>query len=124
MSLPHTVLWIDHHHALLLSFDAERSDARHVRAHTHNTHQHGSGVRTEHEFFGEVCDALASDEVLVTGSHQAQADLRHYIDKHRPSAAHRIVGWQTVDHPSEAQLLALARKFFDQRRAGLAGRAA
>jgi len=113
MSLSRAVLWIDHHNAQVLSFSDEQSEARQIYAHAHYTRQHGSSVRTEHEFFGEVCDALASArEVLVTGSHQAQADFRHYADKHRPAVAPRIVGWQTVDHPSPAQLLAQARGFF------------
>jgi len=50
--------------------------------------------------------------VLVTGSHRAQADLRHYVEKHRAPLARQIVGYETVDHPSENQLVALARKYF------------
>src|SRR6185503_6735777 len=84
-----------------------------VKAHTHHTRQHGSSVRTEHEFFGEVCDALAGiAEVLVTGSHTAQADFRHYVDKHRVPLAKHIVAWETVDHPTDNQLLAIARQYF------------
>jgi hypothetical protein len=48
----------------------------------------------------------------VTGSHVAQADFRHYVERHRPALAKEIAGWETVDHPSQAQLLAQARKFF------------
>jgi stalled ribosome rescue protein Dom34 len=70
-------------------------------------------VSTEHEFFGEVCDALQNfNEILVAGAHKAQADFRHYVEKHRAHLAPKIVGWETVDHPSEGQLAALARKFF------------
>ena len=113
MSHFHAVVWIDHHSAQVLQFDAEHMQAQKVKAHTHHTRQHGSSVRTEHEFFGEVCDALAGIvEVLVTGSHTAQADFRHYVDKHRPGVANQIVGWETVDHPTEGQLLAFARQYF------------
>jgi stalled ribosome rescue protein Dom34 len=113
MSLPHAVVLIDHHSAQVLQFDAEHVRSQKVKAHTHHTRQHGSSVRTEHEFFGEVCDALAGiAEVLVTGSHTAQADFRHYVDKHRAALMKHIVAWDTVDHPTEAQLLALARKYF------------
>ena len=113
MSLFHGVVLIDHHNAQVLQFDAEQARAEKVKAHTHYTRQHGSGVRTEHEFFGEVCDALAGiAEVLVTGTHTAQADFRHYVEKHRGAVAKQIVGWETVDHPTEGQLLALARQFF------------
>jgi hypothetical protein len=70
-------------------------------------------VRSQHEFFGEVCDALGGiAEVLVTGSHTAIAHFRHYDDKHRPHTASRIVGYEVIAHPSEKQLVALARKYF------------
>lgn len=113
MSLLHAVVWTDHQSAQVLQFDAEHVLAQKIRAHTHHTAQHGSSVRSEHEFFGEVCDALDGiAEVLVTGSHTAIADFRHYADKHRPQTATRIVAYEVVDHPSENQLIALARKYF------------
>lgn len=113
MSLFHAVVWIDHHSAQVLQFDAQQVQAQQVKAHTHYTRQHGSSVRTEHEFFGEVCAALAGvAEVLMAGPHTAQADFRHYVDKHRPAASKQIVGWEIVDHPTQGQLLALARQFF------------
>ena len=113
MSLFHAVVWIDHHSAQVLQFDTEQVQVQKVQAHTHNTRQHASSVRAEHEFFGEVCDELAGiPQVLVTGSHTVQADFRRYLDKHRPAVAQQVVGWETVDHPTEAQLVALARKYF------------
>jgi stalled ribosome rescue protein Dom34 len=113
MSIQHAVVWIDHQHAQLLQFDSGPVKTQKFQAHHHNTRQHGSNVRTEHEFFGEVCDALQNfTEILVTGAHKAQADFRHYVEKHRAHLAPKIVGWETVDHPSEGQLAALARKFF------------
>ena len=113
MSLSHAVVWTDHQSAQVLQFDTEHVLAQKVRAHTHHTVQHGSNVRSEHEFFGEVCDAVDGiAEVLVTGSHTAISDFRHYADKHRPQTAARIVAYEVVDHPSEKQLVALARKYF------------
>ncbi|MGZ5171703.1 MAG: hypothetical protein ACXWCY_30160 [Burkholderiales bacterium] len=68
MSLFHGVVLIDHQSAQILQFDPDHTRAQKVKAHTHYTRQHGSGVRTEHEFFGEVCDALTGiAELLVTG---------------------------------------------------------
>jgi stalled ribosome rescue protein Dom34 len=113
MTYFHAVLWIDHHSAQLLQFDAEHVQASKIKAHTHHTRQHGSTVRTEHEFFGAVCDALPGiQEVLVAGSHQALADFKHYVEKHRAAVGKQIVGYETVDHPSENQLVAFARKYF------------
>ena len=119
MSHSHAVVWTDHQTAQVLQFDSEPKHAnepmhvKKVRSHNHYTRQHGSSVRTEHEFFGEVCDAIDGiPEVLVTGSRTAVADFRHYADKHRPHTAARIVGYEVVDHPSENQLAAAARKYF------------
>ncbi|MBI3153854.1 MAG: hypothetical protein HYZ20_00435 [Burkholderiales bacterium] len=109
----HAVLRIDHQTAEILQFDAEHVQAQKIKAHSHHTAYHGSTVRTEHEFFGEVCDALAGiAEILVTGSHKSIGDFRHYVDKHRPALAPQIVGWETVDQPTQAQLVALARQYF------------
>ena len=113
MSLTHAVVWIDHQRAQVLHLDVAQVHALGVKAHTHHTRQNGSSVRTEHEFFGEVCDKLAGiSEVLITGGHTAQSDFKHYAAKHRPAIAALIVGYETVDHPNENQLVAMARKYF------------
>jgi hypothetical protein len=113
MSLFHAVAFVDHQSAEILQFGSEQVVERKVHQHLKFTREHHSGVRTEHEFFGHVCDALDGiAEVLVVGGHTGLADFRHYVDKHRPLTAGRIVGYEVVDHPSENQLVALARKHF------------
>lgn len=113
MSLFHAVVWLDHHSANILQFDAEHVQAEKVKAHTHHTKQHGSTVRSEHEFFADVCTALAGiQEVLVVGSSTAQKDFKHYVEKHRAALVPFIVGYESVDHPSDKQLVALARQYF------------
>lgn len=113
MSLFHGVVWTGQQSAHIVQFDPERVEAQKVKARSHSTAQNGSGVRTQHEFFGTLCDSLDGiAEVLVTGSHTSIAALRHYVDKYRPHTAKRVVGYEVVDHPSEKQLVALARKFF------------
>ncbi|MDO9091293.1 MAG: hypothetical protein Q7U99_01420 [Rubrivivax sp.] len=113
MTLFHAVVWIDHQSAQVLQFDAEHVQASKVKAHSHHTKQHGSTVRTEHEFFGHVCDALEGiPEVMAVGPSTGLADFEHYAKKHRAETAGRIVAYEVVDHPSENQLVALARKFF------------
>lgn len=113
MALYHAVVLLDHKHAQIVEFDGDQTRARKLHANEHETRQHGSAVRSEHEFFGQVCDALEGiKEVLVTGPRTAQDDFRHYVNKHRPQQAAQIAGWETVDHPTEGQLVALARQFF------------
>ncbi len=115
MTLHHAVAWIDHRTAQVLQFDDTHVEAAKVHSSTEHRREHGSDVRTDHEYFGHVCDALAGiAEVLVVGPHTAQADFRHYVQKHRAETAKRIVGYETGDHPTENQLVALGRKHFRQ----------
>lgn len=113
MPMFHAVVWLDHQIAQVLQFDAEQVLGQTVKFHSHPTRQHGSEVRDQHEFYAEVCAALAGiREVLVTGGNTGLADFKHYVDKHQPTVAALIVSYETVDHPSEKQLVALARSFF------------
>ena len=113
MTTQHAVAFVDHHAAQVLQFSAEQALEQKVHEHQHLTKQHASGVRSEHEFYAHVCDALEGiTEVLVVGGHQGLADFRHYVDKHRPQTAARIAGYEVVDRPSENELVALGRKYF------------
>jgi stalled ribosome rescue protein Dom34 len=113
MTMFHAVVWTDHQSAQVLLFDAEHVQSRKVKSHSHHTAQHGSSVRTQHAFFGDVCDALVDvAEVLAVGPKTGIADFEHYARKHRPEIAAHIVDFTVVDHPSEKQLVALARKYF------------
>jgi hypothetical protein len=110
VSLTHAVVWTDHHNARVLRFDAQQASATKVRAGSHYTRQHHSQVRSEHEFFAEVCAALEGiSEVVIAGARTSVADFRHYAEKHRPHVAAHIVAYEVVDHPTDAELLALAK---------------
>jgi len=113
MTLFHAVAFVDHQSAEVLQFGTEHVVEHKLHERLAFTRQHGSGVRTEHEFFGQVCDALEGiAEVLVVGGHVGLADFHHFVDKHRPQTAPHIVAYEVVDHPTESQLVALARKKF------------
>ena len=113
MPFTHAAVWLEHHGAHLYQIDSDHVVESKVKEHVHYTRQHGSQVRGEHEFFGEVCEALRDiKSVLVLGQHVPQAAFRQYVSKHRPALALHIVGWETVDHPTEAEVIKLAREFF------------
>ena len=113
MPLFHAVVWTDHQNAQVLQFDAEHVVAGKIKTHSYHTAQHGSAVRSEHEFFGHVCDALVGvTEILVVGPKTGVAAFEHYVTKHRTETAQRVKGYEVVDHPTENQLIALARLWF------------
>jgi hypothetical protein len=109
----HAVAWIGHLDVHVIEFDADQSVDHRVKQRVHYTRQHHSQVRGQHEFFGEVCEALIGIKaVLVVGHHEPEAAFRQYVSKHRPALALHIVGWEIVDHPTEPEVLKLARAFF------------
>jgi stalled ribosome rescue protein Dom34 len=116
----HAVVWIDHREARIFHFsstDVERlvlhpdHPARHIH---HKANAIGSGRTSEdHEFFRAVAQSIAdAGAVLLTGPADAKTKLGKYIDQHDPKLMKIIVGVETVDHPSDAQLVAYAKQYF------------
>ena len=113
MPFSRAVVLIDRRSAQVLKFDAILAQTEKVKTHTHHTRQHSQNMRSEEDFFGEVCDELDGiAQVVVTGSDTAQYGFRHYMDQYCPAVKQQVVGWETANHPSEGQLLAFARKHF------------
>ena len=100
MSLLHAVIWTDHQSAEVFQFDDDQVLATKVKAHTHNTAQHGSAVRAEHEFFGALCDAFGGvGAVLVTATAASYATTG---TSYTPGAM-RAVMWIGSAPPNPAQ---------------------
>ncbi|MBB4198260.1 translational machinery protein [Rhodoblastus sphagnicola] len=116
----HSVVWIDHHEARIFHFNAEdeerlvvRPDNPHVHVH-HKANAIGSGHAAENQaFFGAVVEAIGgSKAILITGPGVAKTALVKHIARHDPALLERVAGVETVDHPSDQNLLAHARAYF------------
>lgn len=115
LQLVHAVVFVDHHSAQVVRFGREQAQDHNLHDSQHVTHQHASGVRSEHDLFGEVCDDLDGvTQVLITGGRQGLAKFRDFVATHRPQTAKHIAGYEMVGHPSEKQLVVIARKYFAQ----------
>lgn len=64
-------------------------------------------------FYHEVAHALEGvDEILVVGPSTAKLEFLKHVHKHAHPLVTRIVGVETVDHPTDGQLAAYARSYF------------
>jgi stalled ribosome rescue protein Dom34 len=116
----HVLVWIDHREARVFQFDAsevERTRIRsdHARQHIHHkANARGSGhAGADKDFLQRVTAALShAGSILVTGPASAKAELVEHIRQTQPRLAERITGVETLDHPSDGELLALGRSFF------------
>ncbi len=118
----HAVIWIDHHEARVLHFNADQADetvvhATHAPRHLHSKAGSVSGthVRAEPEFYRDVAKAAAdARELLIAGPSSAKAEFVKYLHKHEAGMVDRIIGIETLAHVTDNQLLAEARRFFSQ----------
>jgi hypothetical protein len=116
----HAVVWIDHHEARILDFNADDVNAdkvtvKHKATRTQSARTGKASWRESEDgtFFDEVAEKLAgAGEILVVGPANAKLGfLKRLEKKHGPIAEH-VVGIETVDHPSDGQLLDFARAYF------------
>src|SRR6266487_1154029 len=115
----HAVIWIDHHEARVFHFsptDVERlvlhpdHPTKHIH---HKANSIGSGHASEdHAFLQAVAQAIAdAGAVRVTGPANANTELVKHISQHDPGWMNSNSRVETVDHPSDGQLVAHARRY-------------
>lgn len=125
MSHYHAVVWIDHAQAHVMHIspdDVESSVVRPQQPHRQLHHKRGADKGgavsvgrspEDQQFYHEVIEALkGAQEVLVVGPANAKLNLIKHIHSHDQQMSDRVIGVETVDHPSDAQLVAYARKYF------------
>jgi stalled ribosome rescue protein Dom34 len=120
MSYYHSVVWIDHQKATVWQFTSTEERGTVVHAHgqherihsrksTHGGHKHPADAR----FFEDVAQALAgTHEILVMGPAQTKQEFAAFLREKHAALAKGIVAVESADHPSDAEVLKLARRHF------------
>ncbi len=119
MSYKHAIVWMDHHHATVIDFSIDdkhvvKVDAVEPRKLHRKSGPMGAGHAPDDvEFFEAVVAAIGdSVEVVIAGPGNAKLAFVKHVEKKHAQTAKRIVGTETLDHPSDRELLAFARKYF------------
>ncbi|MEY4578011.1 MAG: hypothetical protein RL701_2714 [Pseudomonadota bacterium] len=117
-------VWIDHKEARIFHIQQGQTDEVTITAplkNTHHKHPKGTTDVREHpddakRFFHEVALSLeGAEQILVVGPSTAKVEFSSYLHKHAAGVEARIVGVETVDHPSDAQIVAYAKKYFQPK---------
>lgn len=117
----HVIVWLDHSDAHIIAFGRESADKTIVvHAPERHEHQHhkadavGAGKAAEHpEYFDAIIDKIrGAKEWLIVGPSTAKLAFVKRVHKVHHDLEHHLVGVETVDHPTDGQLLAFARKYF------------
>ena len=119
MSLNNAVVWLDHTKAQVIHFDKNASESESMK--THSTHPHPHQKHGDSQvngddytlFYKDIAAALTdSEQILVVGPAEEKTAFVSYMTSKMPAIADKINSVETVDHPSEGQLLAYAREHF------------
>ena len=116
----HAIVWIDHHEARVFHFNVSEVDRlvlhpQHPTRHIHHkANSIGSGHAAEdQDFLQRVAETIAdAGAVLITGPANAKTELVKHIERHAPALRAKIVGVETIDHPTDGELVAHARRYF------------
>ena len=114
------ILWIDHAQARMIQFDGETSETQVIRPEGGTPHLHhkansiDAGHAPENQaYFHAVGKALAGlSAVLVTGPANAKTELMKHMAQHDPALVKKVSAVQAADHPTDGQLLDIARRYF------------
>lgn len=117
MSHFHAVAWIDHAQARVFHFS--ETDAQPHVVHPHGTDPHlhhkagsrdGKRSSADQDYLHAVVEALKpAQSWLIIGPGEAKHEFVKHVEHHDPALRGRIAAVETVDHPSDGQILALAR---------------
>ncbi len=74
----------------------------------------GAGkAQEDQKYYHDIAEALeGASEVLVVGPANAKLQFIKHIHAHDKDLVDKIIGVETVDHPTDAQVVAYARKYF------------
>ncbi|MDO8650613.1 MAG: translational machinery protein [Undibacterium sp.] len=120
MSSNHVVVWIDHTEAHVIHFTPEAGENQVILTHSTHPHLHvksrvqGSGHAAENiPYFDDIAKAIKDSlEILIVGPGLEKLAFMKHLIKHQHLVAEKVVSVETVDHPTDAQLVAYARKYF------------
>lgn len=113
------VIWIDREHALLYLISTDKMERQKFSHHHKENHRHVRDsvekTREEQGLFHDIGNALdGADQILILGPGVAKHHFQNYLSEQKPQVAKKVAGVETVDHPSDGQIAAMARKFYDK----------
>ncbi len=124
----HAVVWIDHKEARVFHVQPETVghvqpeaiDETTILSPQHRIHRHpkGRGEAKDHPddaktFFHEVARSLdGTDAVLIVGPSSAKLEFLKYVQDHDKRLQARVVGIETVDHLTDREIVAYAKRYF------------
>jgi len=115
----HCAVWLDQQEARIFRIEAGNFDestllAPHeIARHPNPDNAQRHDQEEQRRYFKDLAHALAdSAEVLILGPSTAKLHFLKYVHQHDHLLEARIVGVETIDHPTDKQIVAYSRTYF------------
>jgi stalled ribosome rescue protein Dom34 len=116
----YAIVWIDHREAEVFHLSSTEESKVVINSHSsvQRLHQRSHADGTQHQaidtdFFARIVSALNhTGGTLLAGPGEAKHDLERYIRGNRPDLGAHVQGIETVGHPGDEELIAIARDHF------------
>jgi stalled ribosome rescue protein Dom34 len=114
------VVWMDSTNAKIFHIAGDEVTTSKAIRHDHDHHTHSKNDAKEKDsgkFFLDVADHLKSmkESVLLVGPGLSKNHFVTYLENHHhKDIANRIVGTESMDHPTDPQIVAFARRYFPE----------
>jgi stalled ribosome rescue protein Dom34 len=110
---------MDHNEARIFFVNVDAFETLSVRSPHRLVHRHPTS-RDEKahpadakRFFDEIAQAVQdAEEILVVGPSTAKLEFVRHLHAHKRELEPKVVGVETVDHPTDGQLVAYVRRYF------------
>lgn len=119
----HAAVWLDHSEARIFHIAKDGFDETVIQTEKPHRKLHrksgpgavsGRRAHVDPAYYEDISKELAeSQEILVLGPSTAKLELIRYIHKHHAALGEKVIGVETVDHPSDRQLVGYARRYFE-----------
>ncbi len=116
--MSNVVLWLDSEKATIFNLTAAEIEKSQLEKTNHNHHtinkKDNKGDSDGEHFYRDLAIQLKeAGQLLIMGPGLAKNHFKTHLETHHTGdLAKRIVGMETVDHPTDNQIVAVARKFF------------
>jgi stalled ribosome rescue protein Dom34 len=113
----HCIVALTHHAAHIYHLDGQAGGEvtiREAAVRETDNRNAGSGKKPDHKhFFDDVAKGLTdAREILIVGHGTAKEEFKHHLESHHKQINGHVVAVESIDHPTEPQLLAMAKKKF------------
>jgi hypothetical protein len=118
MTCHQTIVWIDAQEACILRMKngLEHESTIHAKVGHEASLGSASGASEAADpngYFHRVARALdIADEILIVGPSETKVDFTTYMHKNEHAIDPRILGMETIAHPTDLQLTAFAKLYF------------